>query len=67
MTDDDHNRRAFFREIFKRVVDPVAAYAEQRLPQARTLLRPPGALPESAFLDTCYRCGNCRNLESTNH
>ena len=53
MNDDDHNRRAFFREIFKRVVDPVAAYAEHRLPQARTQLRPPGALPERAFLDTC--------------
>lgn len=59
MTDDDHSRRTFFRAIFKRVVDPVAAYAEHRLPQARTLLRPPGALPERAFLDTCYRCGNC--------
>ena len=59
MADDESNRRAFFRAFIKRVVDPVAAYAEQRLPQERTLLRPPGALPERAFLDTCYRCGNC--------
>src|SRR5690606_16712159 len=32
------------------------------LPQAsvpRTMVRPPGALPEKDFLDTCYRCGNC--------
>jgi ferredoxin-type protein NapG len=59
MAETGHNRRTFFREFIKRVVDPVAAYAEQRLPQERTLLRPPGALPERAFLDTCYRCGNC--------
>jgi ferredoxin-type protein NapG len=27
--------------------------------KARTLLRPPGALPEGDFLKTCYHSGNC--------
>ena len=53
------NRRGFFREFLKRVVDPAAAYAEKRLPQQPTRLRPPGALPERTFLDTCQRDGQC--------
>ena len=28
-------------------------------PSHRPLFRPPGALPEAAFLETCHRCGNC--------
>ena len=58
MDKPDPGRRGFFREFLKRVVDP-AAYAEQPLPQQHTRLRPPGALPERAFLDTCQRCGQC--------
>lgn len=43
------------------MLGPVSDLIEKnvRLPTARTLLRPPGALPEDRFLDTCYRCGNC--------
>ncbi len=59
MADGSHERRDFFRAFLQRVVDPVADYAEKRLPQERTLLRPPGALPEREFLNTCYHCGNC--------
>ncbi len=44
-------------------MEPVADYLEERLnmtlPVYRAVLRPPGALPEKEFLDTCYRCGNC--------
>lgn len=29
------------------------------LPALRTVLRPPGALEEATFLDTCERCGKC--------
>ncbi len=58
-----HGRRAFFREAFTRIVQPVAEYLdmqiEARLPAEEVLLRPPGALPETAFLETCLRCGNC--------
>ena len=62
MASEQHDRRGFFRSFFKRVVDPAAAYAQKHLPQPRTLLRPPGALPEPTFLDTCYHCGNCADI-----
>ncbi len=52
-----------FLKGIRRLMEPLAEYIEQRidipLPVARSVLRPPGALPEKAFLDTCYRCGNC--------
>jgi ferredoxin-type protein NapG len=58
-----HGRRAFFREAFTRLVQPVAEYLDTQigayLPDEKSLLRPPGALPEATFLDTCLRCGNC--------
>lgn len=58
-----HGRRAFFREAFTRLVQPVAEYLDTEigahLPAEKALLRPPGALPEAAFLQTCLRCGNC--------
>lgn len=42
---------------------PLAEYVEKKLPidlpVVRTKLRPPGAMPEQEFLDTCYRCGKC--------
>ena len=49
---------------FKKLVSPLADIIEQRLnaipkPTYRTVLRPPGALDERQFLDTCYRSGNC--------
>jgi len=56
-----HDRRRFFVEGLMRALRPVADYVETKLPlpKVRTVLRPPGALAEEAFLDTCYRCGNC--------
>ncbi len=58
---EPHDRRRFFLEGLGRALRPVADYLEDRLPvpTPRTVLRPPGALPEDAFLDTCYRCGTC--------
>ncbi|UCC30396.1 MAG: hypothetical protein JSU86_19620 [Phycisphaerales bacterium] len=55
-------RRVFFREAVVRAVRPLADYIEQRmdLPAGRVVLRPPGAIEESQFIDTCYRCGGCR-------
>ena len=56
-------RRTFFREAFTKLVQPVAEYLDTQigphLPAEKALLRPPGALPETAFLETCLRCGNC--------
>lgn len=53
-------RGEFLRRAFgwlgQKVVDQVAG-AVSGLPEGR--VRPPGALPEAAFLLTCHRCGNC--------
>jgi MauM/NapG family ferredoxin protein len=61
-----HDRRAMFRLGLRKLMEPVAEYIEERLnfplPVVRTVLRPPGALPEKEFLDTCYRCGNCVDI-----
>ncbi|MBI4719162.1 MAG: 4Fe-4S dicluster domain-containing protein [Planctomycetes bacterium] len=62
---EDSGRRAFFREALAGVVRPLADYLEQRIPspveppQERPRLRPPGAIPEATFIDTCRRCGAC--------
>lgn len=55
------DRRDFFRRGLARLVEPLAGYIETsvNLTGMRLYLRPPGALPERQFLDTCYRCGNC--------
>jgi MauM/NapG family ferredoxin protein len=56
-------RRAFFREAFTKLLQPVAEYLDaqigDRLLIEKPLLRPPGALPEPEFLKTCQRCGKC--------
>lgn len=58
-----HDRRKFFAAGLGRLLRPLADYIEQRLPiplpVVRDVLRPPGALPEPDFLNTCYRCGAC--------
>ena len=58
-----HDRRAFFREAFTKIAQPVVEYLdtqlEAHLPAEKVLLRPPGALVEAAFLETCLRCGTC--------
>ncbi len=61
------DRRSFFREAIFSAMRPAADYLEKKLPTALrseaagplVLLRPPGAIDEAAFLDTCYRCGSC--------
>jgi len=59
-----HDRRRFFAAGIAKMLQPLAEYLEQRIPSellasAREHLRPPGAIPEKEFLNTCYRCGNC--------
>lgn len=61
-----HGRRHFFRMGLSRLVGPAADFIERRLPiplpVVPTHLRPPGALPEVRFLETCFRCGNCAEI-----
>ena len=68
-----HGRRAFFKQAAARFIQPVAEYIDEQIgdylpndapsPPHQSLdipiLRPPGALPEATFLQTCQRCGNC--------
>jgi ferredoxin-type protein NapG len=56
--DSPENRRSFFRRIFGDTVERVARATEERVVQQR-YVRPPGALPEVAFLAACTRCGEC--------
>jgi len=60
----NRSRRHFFRKALERAVHPLADYLEERLQQpiTRTCIRPPGAVAEPAFLETCYRCGACVNV-----
>lgn len=54
-----------FEGLFRAVRDGAAALVEQAprpIPSSAAsfgLLRPPGALPEAEFLETCLRCGKC--------
>jgi len=58
-----HDRRAFFRRGLSELMRPASKFIAARLPgimpSGTKPLRPPGALPEPDFLDTCYRCGSC--------
>jgi len=58
-----NDRRRFFQSGLSRLLGPLANYIENKLPIElpvfRSRLRPPGALPETAFLETCFRCGSC--------
>lgn len=66
---DGFGRRGFFQEALARMLKPVVEAIEERLPQIlppdeppprpRIVLRPPGALDEGLFNDTCRRCGAC--------
>jgi MauM/NapG family ferredoxin protein len=58
-----HDRRNFFLTGLSRLVGPLSDFVESKLPIPlpiiRTTLRPPGAISEKAFLETCLRCGKC--------
>ena len=60
-------RRGFFKEALNQLIQPVAEFLDDNVserligeaPIDRPRFRPPGALPEAEFLETCHRCGNC--------
>lgn len=55
---DFSDRRALFRGTLGKWLEDVVEKAERRVSPERHL-RPPGALPEMAFLAACTRCGEC--------
>ncbi len=64
IVDDPKNRlkrRDFFRNTASRVLDPLTKYLADRVdpPPKREVLRPPGAIAEALFSETCRRCGQC--------
>lgn len=63
---DETGRRDFFKEALNQIMKPVAEFIDDRIGNQfhsenpnRVILRPPGALPETEFLENCHRCGNC--------
>ena len=64
---DETGRRGFFKEALNQLIQPVAEFLDDRINEHlpaeesshRPLFRPPGALPETEFLEKCHRCGNC--------
>lgn len=58
MSDNPVDRRAFFSEGFRKMFGKAVEVVEQRVAPGQ-YVRPPGALPEPAFLGACTRCGEC--------
>ena len=55
---DFSDRRALFRNSLGQWLENLVEQAERRVAPER-YVRPPGALPEVAFLAACTRCGEC--------
>lgn len=56
--DDDYSRRGFFGEALRLLAKGATELLVERVAPRRHF-RPPGALPEPAFLAACTRCGYC--------
>ena len=58
---DRLERREFFRNAASHVLDPLTEYIADRVSPApkAEVLRPPGAIGEAHFSETCERCGHC--------
>jgi ferredoxin-type protein NapG len=61
MTDNPLDRRAFFSQGLRRVLGHAMDSVNDRV-SAGAFIRPPGALPEAAFLAACTRCGECERV-----
>lgn len=57
-TESSFDRRGFLGEALKLVASKAGALIADRM-APRIHFRPPGALPEAAFLAACTRCGYC--------
>lgn len=61
MPDLGGDRRTFLRRAFGDTVERFAKATEARVVRQH-YVRPPGALPEVAFLAACTRCGECARV-----
>jgi len=52
--------------LLKSNVGSVQGSAKHQVVSRIDIIRPPGALPEEAFLDRCVRCGECMKVCPTN-
>lgn len=55
------DRRAFFSQGLTRALREIVGAVEEKVVRAQ-YVRPPGALPEAAFLAACTRCGACADV-----
>lgn len=55
------DRRQLMRSALDRWIGDLVQHTEQRV-VAQRYFRPPGALPEIAFLAACTRCGECAKV-----
>jgi ferredoxin-type protein NapG len=55
------DRRSFFSQGLTRALREIVGAVEQKVVQSQ-YVRPPGALPEAAFLAACTRCGACADV-----
>lgn len=57
------DRRGFFSELFATTANPLVDLVDERfnlgLKDMRDHVRPPGAIPESRFIETCLHSGYC--------
>lgn len=58
---DPIDRRAFFTTGFRRALGKAVDAVSSKISPGQ-YVRPPGALPEAAFLAACTRCGECTNV-----
>lgn len=63
MTGDEKrvDRRGFFTQGLQRALREAVGALSDRVAPSR-YVRPPGALPEPAFIAACTRCGECVNV-----
>jgi len=52
--------------LLKTNVESVQGFGKDQVISRVRIIRPPGALPEEAFLDRCVRCGECMKACPTN-
>jgi MauM/NapG family ferredoxin protein len=63
---DFPRRKWVFSAVFGLAVIPLFRSATSDQRSSEKLIRPPGSLPEAAFLSACVRCGECMKVCPTN-